>query len=110
MRAATADLAKVALTDLKVASTDPAVVASASPAVAALVIWTAKLRAGRVADNRANSSRTFNAAALIDLVVAEEDLVASIAPVVADLAVFTAAADSEVDDEINVLNQAPIFL
>ena len=108
MRAATADLAKVALTALEAVSTDPVAVASASPAAAALVIWTAKLRTGGVADNRANSSRTFNVAALIDLVVAE-DLVALIAPGVADsaaaasgvvdLAVFAAAADSGVDDE-----------
>jgi hypothetical protein len=98
----------VALTDLERVSTAPVAVASASPLAAALVIWTAKLRTGRVAGNRANSSRTFNVAALIDLVVAE-DLVASIAPGVADsavaasgvvdLAVFAAAADSGADGE-----------
>jgi hypothetical protein len=84
---------------VKAVSIDPATeVASTGPAEAALVIWTAKLRTGRVADNRANSSRTFNVAALIDLVVAE-DLVALIAPAVADLAVFAAAADLGVDDD-----------
>jgi hypothetical protein len=87
------------LTDLEVASTDPVAVASASPLVAALVIWTAKLRTGGVADSKANSSRTFNAAALIDLVVAE-DLVALIAPGVANSAVAgSEVADSGADDE-----------
>ena len=97
-RAATVALAQVALTDLEVASTGPVAAASTGPGEEDLVIWTAKLRTGRVADNRANSSRTFNAAALIDL-VAEEDLVALIAPAVADSAAFGVAADSGVDDE-----------
>ena len=71
MRAATADLAKVALTDLEAVSTAPVAVASTSPVVAALVIWTAKLRTGRVADNRANASRIFNAADLVATVLVE---------------------------------------
>ena len=76
MRAATADLAKVALTDLEAVSTAPVAVASTSPVVAVLVIWTAKLKTGGVADNRANASRTFNAGDLIAL--AEEDLAATV--------------------------------
>ena len=35
------------------------------------VIWTAKLRTGRVADNRANASRIFNAADLVATVLVE---------------------------------------
>jgi hypothetical protein len=81
--------------------------------VAARVIWTARLRTGRVADNRANVSRVFRAAALIDL-VAEEDsaVVAVIASVAAEAlaeedladlaeaaAVDSAAAGSGADDK-----------
>ena len=46
---------------------------SIGPAVeAALVIWTARLRIGRVAIFRASASRAFRAAALIDLVAVED--------------------------------------
>jgi hypothetical protein len=88
VRATTADLAKVALTDLEAVSTAPVPVASTSPVVAALVIWTAKLKTGGVADNRANASRTFNAADLI--VLAAEDLAAT---------VLVEAAASEAGDD-----------
>ena len=87
------------------------------------VIWTARLRTGRVVIFRASGSRDFRAAALIALAVvvdlaagtgsvAEEDLgaVALAALAVVAVAVFAAAVDSGADDEINVLNQAPIFL
>ena len=80
--------------------------ASIGPAVEAdPVIWTARLRTGRVADNRANASRVFKAAALIDPAAAEDSAV--IASVVvaalaeedlADLAA-AAAAGSEVGAE-----------
>ena len=92
------------------------------------MIWTARLRTGRVAILRASVSRAFRAAALIALVAAEAsaviasvvmvDLVAVTALVaVVDLGAlaaaeeegFVAVAASEVDDK-NVLNQAPIFL
>ena len=96
MQVATIALAQATRTDPKVALT--------APVAAARVIWTARLRIDRAADNRANVSRAFKAAALIDpgavedlgviaLVVvaalAEEDL--------ADLA--AAAAGSEVGAE-----------
>jgi hypothetical protein len=58
------------LTDLEAVSTAPVPVASTSPVVAALVIWTAKLRTGGVAGNRVKASRTFSAADLIVLVAA----------------------------------------
>ena len=97
MQVATIALAQATRTDPKVALT--------APVAAARVIWTARLRIDRAADNRANVSRAFKAAALIDpgavedlgviaLVVvaalAEEDL--------ADLAA-AAAAGSEVGAE-----------
>jgi len=69
VRAATADLTKVALTDLEVAST--------APVAAALVIWTARPRIGPAVDKEANASRTSNAAALIDLVAVKVDPVAT---------------------------------
>ena len=73
VRAATADLTKVALTDLEVAST--------APVAAALVIWTARPRTDPAVDKEANASRTSNAAALIDLVAVEVDsaVIASVA-------------------------------
>lgn len=88
---------------------------SIGPAVAVeAVIWTARLRTGRAVIFRANVSRAFKAAALIDLEVVEDlgviDLVAgdSVAAVIAlaaadlaDLADSAAAvaAGSEAGDE-----------
>ncbi len=105
MQVATTDLARAVLTGpVKAAITDPAA-APTDRVEAARVIWTARLRIDRAADFRANVSRAFKAAALIDpgavedlgviaLVVvaalAEEDL--------ADLAA-AAAAGSEVGAE-----------
>ena len=71
---------------------------------AARVIWTARLRTGRVADNRANASRVFKAAALIDPVAAEDSAVIASVVVAAlaaeDLAdLAAAAAGSEAADE-----------
>jgi hypothetical protein len=39
------------------------------------VIWTARLRTGRVVDFRASGSKAFRAAALIDLVAVEDSAV-----------------------------------
>ena len=90
---ATIDLARAVLTDPAEASPiDQVEETTIDPAVA-LVIWTAKLRTGPEVDKVANSSKTFNAVAVIDSVaaeaLAEEDL--------ADLA--AEAAGSEADDD-----------
>ena len=78
---------------------------SIGPAVeAALVIWTARLRTGRVVTFRANGSRAFKAAGSI-APVAAEDLaeialvvaVASVAAVLGALADSAAAAGSGAD-------------
>jgi hypothetical protein len=115
--------------------TGQTVAASISPAVEAdPVIWTARLRTGRVAILRASVSRALRAAALIALVAAEpsaviasvavvdlmaatasvaaEDLVAVALVALAEAAVedFAEAADSEVDAENYVLNRARFFL
>ena len=82
---------------------------SLGPAVEAdSVIWTARLRTGRVVIFRASGSRAFRAAALIDLVAVEVDSVATAsvgagdleavalaALVVVDPAGFAAAGDDE---------------
>jgi hypothetical protein len=93
------------------------------PAVeAGPVIWTARLRTGPVVMFRASGSRAFKAVALIVLVAAAgsvviasavEDLVAAAIDLAAAAALAGSAAvvaGSGADAEINVLNQAPIFL
>ncbi len=107
---ATIDLARAVLTDPAEAGPIDQVEETTIDPAAALVIWTARLRTGRVADNRANASRVFKAAALTDPVAAEDSAV--IASVVvaalaeedlADLAEAgaedSAAADSGADDD-----------
>jgi hypothetical protein len=109
--AATADLTKMALTDLEVAST--------APVAAAQVIWIEKLRIDHGAGFRVNASKAFKAAALIapaadsaviaSVVVADSgaiDLVAGgdlAAAALADLAEAaaedSAAAGSGADDD-----------
>ena len=97
------------------------------------VIWTARLRTGRVVTLRASVSKAFRAAALIGAAVeADSVVIASAAEVdsaviasvaVVDLAAaalaalaeaavedFAEAADSEVDAENYVLNRARFFL
>jgi hypothetical protein len=104
---ATIDLARAVLTDPAEAGPIDQVEEITIDPAAALVIWTARLRTGRVADNRANVSRVFKAAALIDPVAAEDSATAVIASVVAedleeeDLADLAeaAAAGSEAADE-----------
>jgi hypothetical protein len=77
---------------------------SIGPAVeAALVIWTARLRTGRVVNRRASDSRVFRAAALIDLVAVEDsaatDSVAAVGLAAAALGALAVVAGSGVDDE-----------
>ena len=89
---ATIDLARAVLTDpAEAGPIDQVEEATIDPA-AALVIWTARLRTGRVVIFRANASKAFRAAALIASPVAEHSAVIA---VVADLAVIAlvAAAD-----------------
>jgi len=102
MQVATIALAQATRTDPKVALT--------APVAAALAIWIARLRIDRAADNRANVSRAFKAAALIASVAEEdsavtdlvaEDLVAGVIALAAeDLADLAEAAeeDSEAAD------------
>jgi hypothetical protein len=90
----------MALTDLEVAWTAPAV--EADP-----MIWIARLRTGRVVTFRASGSRAFRAAALIDPVAAVDlpvtasaaaealGAVALAALVVVDPAGFAAAGEDE---------------
>ena len=85
MQVATIGLAQATRTDPKVALT--------APVAAARVIWTARLRIDRAADNRANVSRAFKAAALIAS-VAEED--SAVTDLVAEGAL--AEEDSEAAD------------
>jgi hypothetical protein len=103
---ATIDLARAVLTDPAQAGPIDQVEETTIDPGAALVIWTARLRTGRVADNRANASRVFKAAALIDPVAAEDSAV--IASVVvaalaeeglADLAAAVAAGSGAGDDK-----------
>jgi hypothetical protein len=69
---------------VKGASIDPVEVASTDPiGVLKCKIWTARPRTGSAADNRANASKTFNAAAVIALVV--EDLAAVALAAAADV-------------------------
>jgi hypothetical protein len=107
---ATIDLARAVLTDRAEAGPIDQVEETTIDPGAALVIWTARLRTGRVADNRANASRVFKAAALIDPVAAEDPaVIASVAVAalaaedLADLAAAavadSAAAGSEAADE-----------
>jgi hypothetical protein len=89
------------------------------PAVeAGPVIWTARLRTGPVVMFRASGSRALIvlvaaagsvviASAVEDLVAAAIDLAAAAAALAGSAAVV---AGSGADAEINVLNQAPIFL
>jgi hypothetical protein len=66
---------------------------SIGPAVEAdSVIWTARLRTGRVVIFRASGSRAFRAAALIALVAVEVDLVATASVAAGDLAAVALAA------------------
>jgi len=96
MQVATIALAQATRTDPKVALT--------APVAAARVIWTARLRIDRAADNRANVSRAFKAAALIASVAEEDsavtDLVAEGALAEEDLVDLAEAAeeDSEAAD------------
>jgi hypothetical protein len=86
VRAATADLTKMALTDLEVAST--------APVAAGLVIWTARPRTDPAVDNQANASRAFKAAALIAPVAVEVEVapVATASVAAGDLAAVALAA------------------
>src|SRR5438094_3080811 len=61
---ATIDLARTVPTDPAEAGPIDQVEEITIDPAAAQVIWTARLRTGRVADNRANASRVFKAAAL----------------------------------------------
>jgi hypothetical protein len=75
---------------------------SIGPAVEAnLVIWTVRLRTGRVVTFQASGSRAFRAAALIAAVAGEEDSVVIdlAAAGLAGLAGSAAAAGSEAGDE-----------
>jgi len=79
---ATIDLARAVLTDPAEAGPIDQVEETTIDPAAALVIWIARLRTGRVADNRANASRAFKAAALIAPVavdLAEAPVIASVA-------------------------------
>ena len=76
------------------------------------VIWTARLRIGRVMTFRASVSRAFRAAALIASVAAADLGAAALAALV-DLVVEDFAGRWQVQGAsvaINILNQAPIFL
>jgi hypothetical protein len=61
------------------------------------VIWTARLRTGRVVIFRASGSKAFRAAALIDLVAVEVDSVATAWVVTGDLGAVALAALVVVD-------------
>jgi hypothetical protein len=73
-------------------STAPVAVASTSPAVAALVIWTARLRTSRVVKFRASVSRAFRAVALIALAAAPVDSAATASVAAGDLGVVALVA------------------
>jgi hypothetical protein len=103
---ATIDLARAVLTDPTAAGPIDQVEETTIDPGAALVIWTARLRTGRVADNRANASRVFKAAALIDPVAAADSAVIASAVVaalaeedLADLAAAVAASSGAGDDK-----------
>ncbi len=87
----TIDPARAAITDQAAAASTDLVVAPKCKT------WIVRPRIDSVADNRANASRTSNAAAVIASVVAEDSAVIDSAAV--DLAVFAAAGDSGADDE-----------
>ena len=103
MLVATIALAQATRTDPKLASI--ALEGASTARVAALVIWTAKLRTGRVVTFRASVSRVFRGAALTGSVVAVDLTVigsvvaaASAAEALAGLAgeaVFAAAGDDD---------------
>jgi len=61
------------------------------------VIWTARLRTGRVVIFRASGSKAFRAAALIDLVAVEVDSVATASVAAGDLGAVALAALVVVD-------------
>jgi len=81
---------------LGAATIDLVAVATTDP-VLKCRIWTAKHRIARVVVNRANASKTFNAAV-------------AIAGVAEDSAVVAAVAGSEGVGSNKVLKEAPIFL
>src|SRR5436189_4128322 len=83
--------------------------ASIGPAVEAdPVIWTARLRTGRVVIFQASGSRAFRAAALIDSVVVEDSVVTAL--VAAGLAGLAAGAGSGAGAEINAWRALFLFL
>ena len=104
---ATIDLARAVLTDPAEAGPSDQVEETTIDPAAVLVIWTAKLRTGPEVDKVANSSKTFNAAAVIDSVAAEDSMVVAVIDSVAaealveeDLADLAAeAAGSGADDD-----------
>jgi hypothetical protein len=80
------------------ASTVQGEAVSIGPAVEAdSVIWTARLRTGRVVIFRASGSKAFRAAALIDLVAVEVDSVATASVAAGDLGAVALAALVVVD-------------
>ena len=101
---ATIDLARTVPTDPAEAGPIDQVEEITIDPAAARVIWTARLRIDRAADNRANVSRAFKAAALIASVAEEDsavtDLVAEGALAEEDLVDLAEAAeeDSEAAD------------
>src|SRR6266478_6733996 len=97
----TTDLGRAAIIDQAAAASTDLVVAPKCKT------WIVRPRIDSVADNRANASRTSNAAAVIASVVAEDSAVIDSAAV--DLAVFAAAADSRVYDENLLLEPSPNF-
>src|SRR3954452_17337818 len=89
------------------ASTVQGEAASIGPAVEAdPVIWTARLRTGRVVMFRASGSRAFRAAALIDSVAVEDSAVTAL--VAADLVAAVTALGSEAGAENKCL-ESPIY-
>jgi hypothetical protein len=86
----------------------PGEAASIDPAVeAGPVIWTARLRTGRVVILRASVSRAFKAVALIVLVAAADSLVI-VEAVVVDLAVIASAVEALVAAAIDLAAAAAL--
>ena len=98
---ATIDLARAVLTDPAEASPIDQVEETTIDPAAVLVMWTAKLRTGPEVDKTVNGSKTFNAAAVIDLVAAADSAVVALAVADSVAAVVFAAVG---DDDTNVLN------
>ena len=106
MQVATIALAQATRTDPKLASID--LEGASTARVAALAIWTAKLRTGRVVTFRASVSRVFRAAALTGPVAAGDSEGPALG-VLGDSVVVAAGFAVGAGDEISAWN-VPVSL